>query len=115
MDLPQLRALAAAVETGTLDAAARVLHVTPSAVSQRIRALEVDTGQVLLVRSRPVEPTEAGAAVLRLARQVELLVADTTAAPTGSSTAAQLTASGMLSPTLSLPVSGGSRSENLTA
>ena len=83
MDLPQLRALAAAVETGTLDAAARVLHVTPSAVSQRIRALEVDTGQVLLVRSRPVEPTEAGAAVLRLARQVELLVADTTASLAG--------------------------------
>lgn len=83
MDLAQLRALVAAVETGTLDAAAGLLHVTPSAVSQRIRALEVDTGQVLLVRSRPVVPTEAGAAVLRLARQVELLVADTTAALAG--------------------------------
>ncbi len=83
MDLAQLRALVAAVETGTLDAAARRLQVTPSAVSQRIRALEVDTGQVLLVRSRPVEPTEAGAAVLRLARQVELLVADTTATLAG--------------------------------
>lgn len=84
MDLPQLRALVAAVETGTLDAAAGVLHVTPSAVSQRIRALEAATGQVLLVRSRPVVPTEAGAAVLRLARQVELLLADTTAALAGS-------------------------------
>ena len=87
MDLPQLRALVAAVETGTLDAAAGVLHVTPSAVSQRIRALEAATGQVLLVRSRPVVPTEAGAAVLRLARQVELLVADTTAALTGAGSA----------------------------
>ncbi|MEI4273759.1 LysR family transcriptional regulator ArgP [Klenkia sp. LSe6-5] len=84
MDLPQLRALVAAVETGTLDAAAGVLHVTPSAVSQRIRALESATGQVLLVRSRPVVPTAAGAAVLRLARQVELLVADTRAALTGA-------------------------------
>ncbi|WP_235564768.1 LysR family transcriptional regulator ArgP [Modestobacter sp. Leaf380] len=83
MDLAQLRALVAAVETGTLDAAAGRLHVTPSAVSQRIRALEVATGQVLLVRSRPVVPTEAGAAVLRLARQVELLVADTTATLAG--------------------------------
>ena len=84
MDIPQLRALVAAVETGTLDAAAGTLHVTPSAVSQRIRALESATGQVLLVRSRPVVPTEAGTAVLRLARQVELLVADTTAALTGA-------------------------------
>ena len=84
MDLPQLRALVAAVETGTLDAAAGVLHVTPSAVSQRIRALESATGQVLLVRSRPVVPTEAGTAVLRLARQVDLLVADTTAQLTGA-------------------------------
>ena len=84
MDLPQLQALVAAVENGTLDAAARVLHVTPSAVSQRIRALESATGQVLLVRSRPVVPTAAGTAVLRLARQVELLVADTTLQLTGT-------------------------------
>ncbi|SFC30118.1 LysR family transcriptional regulator ArgP [Klenkia taihuensis] len=84
MDLAQLQALAAAVEAGTLDGAARLLHVTPSAVSQRLRALESATGQVLLVRSRPVVPTEAGAAVLRLARQVELLVADTTAQLGGS-------------------------------
>ncbi|SCX44688.1 LysR family transcriptional regulator, chromosome initiation inhibitor [Klenkia marina] len=83
MDLPQLQALAAAVEAGTLDGAARLLHVTPSAVSQRLRALETSTGQVLLVRSRPVVPTPAGAAVLRLARQVELLVADTRTALTG--------------------------------
>jgi len=39
LDLAQLRALDAAVTHGTMDAAARVLHVTPSAVSQRIRAL----------------------------------------------------------------------------
>ncbi len=84
MDLPQLRALVAAVETGTLDAAARALHVTPSAVSQRIRALESATGQVLLVRSRPVVPTAAGTAVLRLARQVELLVTDTRALLAGT-------------------------------
>ncbi|SDF91154.1 LysR family transcriptional regulator ArgP [Klenkia brasiliensis] len=86
MDLAQLQALAAAVEAGTLDGAARLLHVTPSAVSQRLRALESATGQVLLVRSRPVVPTEAGAAVLRLARQVQLLVADTTAQLAGSAT-----------------------------
>jgi LysR family transcriptional regulator, chromosome initiation inhibitor len=77
LDLAQLRAFAAAVTTGTLDGAARELHVTPSAVSQRLKALEAATGRVLLVRSKPVRVTPSGAAVLRLARQVELLGADT--------------------------------------
>jgi LysR family transcriptional regulator (chromosome initiation inhibitor) len=77
VDLAQLRALAAAVSEGTFDAAARALQVTPSAISQRIRGLEVAVGQVLLVRSRPIAVTDAGQAVLRLARQVQLLVADT--------------------------------------
>ncbi|WP_026910049.1 LysR family transcriptional regulator ArgP [Patulibacter minatonensis] len=76
LDLQQLRALSAAVAEGTLDGAARVLHVTPSAVSQRLRALEAATGQVLLVRSKPVRVTDAGRPVLRLARQVELLMTD---------------------------------------
>jgi LysR family transcriptional regulator, chromosome initiation inhibitor len=79
LDLEQLRTLRAVVESGTLDAAAATLHVTPSAVSQRLRALETTTGQVLLVRSKPARATPAGEAVLRLARQVELLAADTAA------------------------------------
>ena len=76
VDLAQLQALRAAVDAGTLDGAARALHVTPSAVSQRLKALEQATGRVLLVRSRPVRVTEHGRAVLRLAREVELLTAD---------------------------------------
>ncbi|GAA2719174.1 LysR family transcriptional regulator ArgP [Cellulomonas aerilata] len=79
LDLAQLRALSAAVTEGTLEAAARALHVTPSAVSQRLRALEVATGRVLLVRSKPVRPTESGEALLRLARQIDLLAGDTLA------------------------------------
>ena len=75
-DPGQLRALDAAVAEGTLEAAARLLHVTPSAVSQRIRALEVATGRILLVRSKPVRPTGSGRVLLRLARQVELLGAE---------------------------------------
>ncbi|RBY81843.1 LysR family transcriptional regulator ArgP [Blastococcus sp. TF02A-26] len=78
LDLGQLRALDATVREGTLEAAARALHVTPSAISQRLRALEVSTGRVLLVRSKPVRVTESGQAVLRLARQVDLLAADVT-------------------------------------
>ncbi|TFV66337.1 UNVERIFIED_ORG: LysR family transcriptional regulator ArgP [Bacillus sp. AZ43] len=77
LELGQLRALAAAVRAGTLDGAARELRITPSAVSQRLKALEAATGRVLLVRSKPVRVTDSGAAVLRLARQVELLAADT--------------------------------------
>ena len=68
--------LATVLDEGTLDAAARRLHVTPSAVSQRIKALEEQLGQVVLVRSKPVRATEAGAAVVRLARQVALLEHD---------------------------------------
>jgi LysR family transcriptional regulator (chromosome initiation inhibitor) len=79
LDLEQLRTLRAVVEHGTLDAAASALHVTPSAISQRVKALETSAGQVLLVRSKPARATPAGEAVLRLARQVELLAADTSA------------------------------------
>jgi LysR family transcriptional regulator, chromosome initiation inhibitor len=76
LDLAQLRALDATVREGTLEAAARVLHLTPSAISQRLRALEVATGRILLVRTKPVQVTESGRTVLRLARQVDVLTAD---------------------------------------
>ncbi|WP_062518720.1 ArgP/LysG family DNA-binding transcriptional regulator [Demequina silvatica] len=72
--------LAAVVDEGSLDAAARALHVTQSAVSQRLATLERLTGQVLLVRSRPVRPTPAGEAVVRFGRQVALLESDAVAA-----------------------------------
>ena len=69
----QLAALAAVVDHGTFEAAARALHVTPSAVSQRIRALETALGRVVVQRTTPCRPTEAGEGVLRLARQSQLL------------------------------------------
>jgi LysR family transcriptional regulator (chromosome initiation inhibitor) len=76
LDPAQLAALAAVVAEGTFDAAARSLHVTPSAVSQRVKALENAVGQVLVTRSKPVAPTPGGQVVLRLARQVQRLTAD---------------------------------------
>ncbi len=66
-------ALVAIADHGTFDAAARALHLTPSAVSQRIRALEREVGQVVVRRGTPCQPTEAGAALVRLGRQVRLL------------------------------------------
>lgn len=69
MNSDHLRALAAAVDEGTFDAAAAWLGISGSALSQRIKALERQTGQVLLTRTVPVRPTEAGERMLRLARQ----------------------------------------------
>src|SRR5690349_14802464 len=68
--------LAVVVDEGTMDAAARRLHITPSAVSQRLKALEEQLGRLVLVRSKPVRQTEAGASVIRLARQMALLEHD---------------------------------------
>jgi LysR family transcriptional regulator (chromosome initiation inhibitor) len=76
LDLDQLRAFSTAVSEGTLDAAARKLHVTPSAISQRIKALETTVGRVLLTRSKPVRPTTSGETLLRAARQIEGITAD---------------------------------------
>jgi LysR family transcriptional regulator (chromosome initiation inhibitor) len=78
--LEHLQTLLAVVEEGSFDSAARRLRVTPSAVSQRIKALEQSSGQIVLQRTTPVVPTEAGEIVLRLARQVSLLDADARAA-----------------------------------
>ncbi|MAY96353.1 LysR family transcriptional regulator ArgP [uncultured Nocardioides sp.] len=78
MDLPapQLAALVAVVDHGTFEAAARELHVTASAVSQRIRALESTVGQVLVRRASPCTATPAGATLVRLGRAQALLQAE---------------------------------------
>ena len=68
-----IETLAVVLKEGTFDAAARTLHVTPSAVSQRIKALEQRVGRVLVVRAKPVRATPAGEALLRLGQQVTLL------------------------------------------
>lgn len=68
-----LRTLATAVRLGTFEAAASELHVTPSAISQRIKALETRVGRVLVHRVKPLVATEAGHVLVRLASQTELL------------------------------------------
>lgn len=73
IDAGQLAALAAVIEFGSFDAAAARLHVTPSAVSQRIKALEQRVGQVLVIRDKPCVVTAAGVPLLRLAAQLALL------------------------------------------
>lgn len=71
--------LAAIVDGGTLESAARALHITPSAVSQRVKTLEEQLGRVVLVRSKPARLTDAGASIVRMARQIALLEHDTLA------------------------------------
>jgi len=76
VDGQQLAAFAAVIEQGSFDAAAERLHVTPSAVSQRIKALEQRVGQVLVVREKPCTATPPGVPLLRLAAQTALLEAE---------------------------------------
>jgi LysR family transcriptional regulator (chromosome initiation inhibitor) len=76
LDLQRLEALAAAVSEGTFEAAAGKLHVTPSAISQRVKALETSVGRVLLTRSKPIRPTPAGTTLLQAARQIQAITSD---------------------------------------
>lgn len=78
MDLihPQLAAFATVLEEASFEGAARRLSLTPSAVSQRIKALEDRLGQVLVVRQAPCRPTPAGERLLRRVRPMQVLEAE---------------------------------------
>lgn len=96
LDYPSLAALAAVVRERGFERAAAVLGVTPSAVSQRVRALEERLGTVLVVRGQPPVPTAAGARLCAHAEQVRLLEGELAAAlpalaGTGGSAAGQAT------------------------
>ncbi|MCU8011147.1 LysR family transcriptional regulator ArgP [Shewanella oncorhynchi] len=73
LEYANLKALAVVVSEGGFDRAAKVLHITQSAVSQRIRQLEEKVGQSLLIRSNPVVATPTGKRLLRHYSQVQLL------------------------------------------
>jgi LysR family transcriptional regulator (chromosome initiation inhibitor) len=85
LDAQQLAAFAAVIEHGSFEAAAAALHVTPSAISQRIKALEQRVGQVLVRREKPCVATTAGAPLLRLAAQTALLESEAMAEMGGGS------------------------------
>jgi LysR family transcriptional regulator, chromosome initiation inhibitor len=83
LDVDQLAAFAAVIECGSFEGAAEQLHVTPSAVSQRIKALEQRVGQVLVVREKPCVPTQAGIPLLRLSAQTAMLESEAVAEMAG--------------------------------
>jgi LysR family transcriptional regulator (chromosome initiation inhibitor) len=76
LDYAALSTLAAVVREGSFERAARALHVTPSAVSQRVKWLEERLGGVLIVRGQPCVATAAGSLLCRHVEQVGLLEQD---------------------------------------
>jgi len=76
IDNAQLAAFAAVLSEGSFEAAARRLHLTPSAISQRLKQLEERLGQVLLQRTIPCQPTVAGKTLARFTGQLALLEAE---------------------------------------
>lgn len=73
IDYSSLRAVALVVQTGSFEKAARALHVTPSAVSQRVKQIEERLGAALVVRGVPCVATETGLRLCRHMEQVGLL------------------------------------------
>lgn len=73
IDYSSLRAVALVVQTGSFEKAARALHVTPSAVSQRVKQIEERLGAALVVRGAPCVATETRLRLCRHMEQVGLL------------------------------------------
>ncbi|WP_108124912.1 LysR family transcriptional regulator ArgP [Saccharospirillum mangrovi] len=73
IDYRLLEALSAVIETGGFERAAEQLHLTQSAVSQRIRQLETQQGQPVLVRTQPPIATDLGRRLNNHLQQVRLL------------------------------------------
>ncbi|MBE9609464.1 HTH-type transcriptional regulator ArgP [Chitinilyticum piscinae] len=69
-------AFLAVIDTGSFELAAERLHLTASAVSLRVRALETGLGTPLVVRSRPCRATPAGQKLLQYLRRARLLEED---------------------------------------
>lgn len=73
LDYAHLAALAAVIRTGSFERAAEQLHVTPSAVSQRVKLLEEKMGAILVVRGQPCAGTPAGQRLCQHIERVALL------------------------------------------
>jgi LysR family transcriptional regulator (chromosome initiation inhibitor) len=73
LDYAALAALAAVIREGSFERAAQSLHVTPSAVSQRIRSLEERVGCALVVRGQPCRATDTGRRLCQHVDRVRLM------------------------------------------
>lgn len=84
LDYPALATVAAVVREGSFERAAERLGITPSAVSQRVKALEERLGTILIVRGQPCTATSHGRRLCAHVDQVQLLEADLTPSLSGS-------------------------------
>ena len=73
IDYKLLEALAMVVQEGGFEKAAGMMNLTQSAVSQRVRLLEERVGKILLSRTSPPRPTDAGQKLIKHYLQVRLL------------------------------------------
>ena len=76
LDSRQCEAFLSVIDSGSLEQAAQALNLTSSAISQRIKALEMELGNTLLIRSRPCRATSAGQKLLQHLRRVAELEQD---------------------------------------
>ncbi|NRA88589.1 MAG: LysR family transcriptional regulator ArgP [Rhizobiales bacterium] len=68
-----LAGLSAVVSEGSFESAAKVLNITPSAVSQRVKLLEERLGALLIIRGKPCRATEYGYALFKHTEQIQIL------------------------------------------
>ncbi|WP_311946475.1 LysR family transcriptional regulator ArgP [Halomonas piscis] len=80
LDYKLLEALATVIECDGFERAGNTLGLSQSAVSQRIKALEIRLGQPVLVRTPALGTTPAGQRLLNHYQQVRLLECDLTSA-----------------------------------
>ncbi len=78
LDYRLIEAMAMVVREGSFDRAADALHITQSAVSQRVKLLEEFTGQILIARTTPPTTTLAGRKLLKHYLKVKQLEDDLT-------------------------------------
>ncbi|MFT5643147.1 MAG: LysR family transcriptional regulator (chromosome initiation inhibitor) [Janthinobacterium sp.] len=69
-------AFRAVIETGSFEQAATRLHLTSPAISQRVRSLESQLGNALIVRSRPARATRIGQLLMQYLKRAQLLETD---------------------------------------
>ncbi|MCP2040944.1 LysR family transcriptional regulator (chromosome initiation inhibitor) [Neisseria sp. HSC-16F19] len=78
-DDKQSAAFLAVLQWGSFERAAQALHLSPSAVSQRIRALEARLGCMLVTRGQPCVATKDGRKLLPFLRHAEWLAQEMSA------------------------------------
>jgi len=71
LEKKQCEAFLAVVETGSFDQAGKMLHLTPSAVTLRLQALEKKLGHLLIIRSKPCTLTTAGQQVFEYLKKIK--------------------------------------------